>query len=163
MSEDTIGQVRRSGSRLFGEYSNQDPGIWRPKIKKLYSWKINLINKKHAIFLFCQAREEDYIPQREHPALQNIILLHFCLSMWAFSAFLNSDPRTLWNPDPIRIRNTAQDCCNTALVVGIGSSNLSAKYYVQRDFNSVADPGRLSRIQIFSIPDPGSASKNLSI
>ncbi len=28
---------------------------------------------------------------------------------------------------------------------------------------SVADPGCLSRIRIFSIPDPGSASKNLSI
>ncbi len=29
--------------------------------------------------------------------------------------------------------------------------------------NSVADPGCFSRIWIFSIPDPGSASKNLSI
>jgi hypothetical protein len=29
--------------------------------------------------------------------------------------------------------------------------------------NSVADPGCLSRIRLFSIPDPGSASKNLSI
>jgi hypothetical protein len=28
---------------------------------------------------------------------------------------------------------------------------------------SVADPGCLSRIRIFSIPDSGSASKNLSI
>ncbi len=28
--------------------------------------------------------------------------------------------------------------------------------------NSVADPGCLTRIQILSIPDPGSASKNLS-
>ncbi len=29
--------------------------------------------------------------------------------------------------------------------------------------SSVADPGWLSRIRLFSIPDPGSASKNLSI
>jgi hypothetical protein len=28
---------------------------------------------------------------------------------------------------------------------------------------SVADPGCLSRIRLFSIPDPGSSSKNLSI
>jgi hypothetical protein len=31
------------------------------------------------------------------------------------------------------------------------------------DFGSVADPGCLSRIRMFSIPDPGSGSKTLSI
>ncbi len=53
-----------------------------------------------------------------------------------------------WIPQ-IRIRQ------NNASPTGIRIHNAG--------FNSVADPGCLSRIRIFSIADPGSISKNLSI
>ncbi len=91
--------------RYFRLNTNQspDPGVWWPKIGKIYCWKKMLHFFKNFNLLILrppkrtsELQERLLALKREHLALKTMKCLHFFIFLWVIYA-LGSDP----NPDPL--------------------------------------------------------------
>jgi hypothetical protein len=90
-------------------------------------------------------------------------------SAW-LAEFVHALKSSLWTKlkkgvdNDIRLNSTKRNYRRSGLpLLNQWLDKLYYKPNINYYYSRVADPGCLSRIRIFSIPDPGSISKNLSI